>query len=110
MTERRESINQSRISYDEVPLEEYFTTKIGGQEANQNKLSNAQVFMKFKGFNKQAEMEEEYIRLKREGQTLQQQNKDFNMKRNASFVRRLNEEGFALPPQQSQMSGALTNH
>ena len=41
-----------------------------------------------------AELEEEQNRLNQEGMSLQQQNKNYNMKRNASFIRRLNEDFF----------------
>lgn len=78
----------SRMSYDEVPLEEYFSNRVGGK----NLMSNAQVYARFKGFNKQAELEEEQHRQKRDGLSLQQQNQDYNMKRNESFVRRLNDD------------------
>ena len=57
MTDGRESANQTRISYDEVPLEEYFSNRVNGGQA-----TNAQVYMRFKGFNRQTEMEEEYNR------------------------------------------------
>lgn len=84
-TDRREP--PSRMSYDEVPLEEYFSNRVGSK----NLMSNAQVYARFKGFNKQAELEEQH-RQKKDGLSLQRQNQDYNMKRNASFVRRLNDD------------------
>ena len=64
--------SQTRMSYEEVPLEEYFSTRAGT-----NLMSNAQVYLRFKGFNKQAELEEEQ-RLNRDGLSLQQQIQDDN--------------------------------
>lgn len=70
-----------------MPLEEYFSNRVGGQ----NLMTNAQVYLRFKGFNKQAELEEEH-RLKKEGLSLQQQVQDNNKKRNESFLLRLNDD------------------
>ena len=83
-TDRQEP--PTRISYDEVPLDEYFSSRVGS-----HLMTNAQVYLRFKGFNKQAELEEEH-RLKKEGLSLQQQIQDDNNKRNESFVRRLNDD------------------
>lgn len=83
-TDRQEQ--PTRISYDEVPLDEYFSGRVGG-----HLMTNAQVYLRFKGFNQQAEFEEEQ-RLKKEGLSLQQQIQDDNNKRNESFVRRLNDD------------------
>lgn len=65
----RQQDQQTRISYDEVPLDEYFSGGGGGVGGN-NLMTNAQVYLRFKGFNQQAELEEEY-RMKKEGLSLQ---------------------------------------
>jgi hypothetical protein len=67
MNSERKQLPQTRMAYDEVPLEEYLSHKAGS-----SKNYYAQNFLRFKGFNQQAEYEEEQARLKGAGLSLQQ--------------------------------------